>query len=77
MYINAVSDSVMLYLHDFYNMTFKNQTSIINGLRSAPTPNKNSGCAPGKSKTAPVLNHHTVKMYGDVEYDVKHAPCQQ
>jgi hypothetical protein len=50
MYINAVTDSVMLWVylqHDFYNITFKNQTYIFYSLMVAPPPPplKNSGFA--------------------------------
>jgi hypothetical protein len=39
MYINAVADSVMLYLqHDFYNIIFKIKHKLYIALGSAPTP---------------------------------------
>ena len=46
-YINAVAGSVMLYLHDFYNVIFKVK-QIIYSLRVSAPPMKNSGCAPDK-----------------------------
>jgi hypothetical protein len=49
MYINAVADSVMLYLqHDFYNIIFKIKHKLYTASGYAPPPpRKNSGCAPG------------------------------
>jgi hypothetical protein len=46
-YINAVADSVMLHLHDFYNIIFKTKQSIYSLRDNHPSHRKNSGCAPG------------------------------
>jgi hypothetical protein len=49
MYINAVADSVMLFLqHDFYKIIFKIKQFHIASGSAAPSPptRKNSGCAP-------------------------------
>jgi hypothetical protein len=41
MYINAVADSVMLYLQrDFYNIIFKIKHEIMYSLRFSPPPPK-------------------------------------
>jgi hypothetical protein len=50
MYINAVTDGVMLYLHDFYNIIFKIKGKLYIASGSAPpapTFLKNSGGTPG------------------------------
>jgi hypothetical protein len=49
MYVNAVANSVMLYLQDdFYNIIFKikHKFYIASGSALLPPPMKNSGCAP-------------------------------
>jgi hypothetical protein len=40
MYINAVADSVMLYLHDCYNIIFKIKHKLYIASGSAPTKEK-------------------------------------
>jgi hypothetical protein len=50
MYINAVANSVMLYLHDFYNIIFKIKYIIYSLRVSPPAPRKNSWCAPVRGK---------------------------
>jgi hypothetical protein len=45
MYLNAVANSVILYLHDFYNTILK-ITQIIYIASGSSPQRKNSGCAP-------------------------------
>ena len=53
MYINAVANSVMLYLQqDFYNIIFKIKHNLYIASGSAPPPpRKNSGFAPEQAYT--------------------------
>jgi hypothetical protein len=72
MHINAIADSIVLYLcHDFYNIILKiKKLYIALGSAPPPPPRKNSGCTPDSSeqinegqmgvacKIFPVIRYH-------------------